>query len=315
MSQRPLRLLLVEDSEADATLLAEMLEDTAQVKWVRSLDAGVRALNEGRFDAILLDLSLPDSHGVESVATMHLFDTETPIVVLTSLDDDAAAFEALRQGAQDYLVKGTMDGRGLLRTVRFAKQRVDMQQHLATQPQGDDSREPVVRAVGCPTGPDMVPALARHVQGLASDQVLYVTFDQPAAVLQRRLKRAGVTGLHFIDVSGQAEQEQGRIYVPDDPRDLEVVALEVERACAALGPASHVIVDSINSLILHHGVDAAAVFCHGLANRLRVLRIDADFVGHRNQEWPYIVDRFSFLDEEALLEAAASEAGPDPSIA
>lgn len=313
----PLKLLLVEDNPADAALIQAMLEgQDLEIDWVQLLDEGVQKMTTQAYDAVLLDLSLPDSKGIESVATTHLFDTETPIIVLTGLDDDDAAFEALRAGAQDYLVKGNIDGTDLVRTVRFARERVQVQRQLATQtPRG--RAEAGIHALACPSGAGMFDAMRPFLENqVTRGPIAYLTFDRPGTIVDGRLKELGIKSkdIHIIDASGQGDADGGRIHAPDDPRDLEALGLEVELACAALGPDTYVLVDSINSMILQHGIEAAAVFSHGLGNRLRVLNIGAAFIGHRNQEWPYILDRFSFVDGELELETVAESLG-DPSVA
>ncbi len=122
-----LRALLIEDNEADARLLKEILADDAaahlELEWVQSLDEGVQHVLNGNFDVVLLDLSLPDSGRDESVSTMHLFDSSTPIVVLSGHADEDASIKAIREGAQDYLVKGEVTADQLVRTVRLAIER------------------------------------------------------------------------------------------------------------------------------------------------------------------------------------------------
>jgi PAS domain S-box-containing protein len=120
-------LLLVEDNPADARLVRELVaeeRDTAgfDVEAVGDLASATALLAEKRFDAVLLDLSLPDSHGTETVATLRRSGAP-PIVVLTGLEDDDAAYDALRKGAQDYLVKGRFDSALLARAIRYAIQR------------------------------------------------------------------------------------------------------------------------------------------------------------------------------------------------
>ncbi len=321
MVRPALHLLLVEDNDGDARLIEAMLDDVdaaVTLEHVRSLDDGVKRLTEGGFDAVLLDLGLPDSQGLDSVATTHLFDTQTPIIVLTGLDDDEAAFDALRVGAQDYLVKGKIDGPGIIRTVRFAQQRAEAQAQLEAQRGSPRARsEARVSALPCPPGNSMVATVVERLahQTEGGRNVLYVSFDRPASVLLERFASHDVPAkaVHFIDVSGESSPTDGPIFTPDDPRDLAAVAVEIENGCAGLGPDTHVIVDSINSMILHHGIEASAVFGHMVANRLRLLGISADFIGHQNQEWPFIMDRFSFLDGE--IKMGGAPAGADPSFA
>lgn len=129
---RPLRLLLVEDNPGDARLLRALLLESAPASWelvhaARLADAEPY-LAAGGIDAVLLDLSLPDAHGLETVARMRALAAELPIVVLTGTDDEALAVQAVQAGAQDYLVKGHADGRLLLRAVRYALERHRLQQ-------------------------------------------------------------------------------------------------------------------------------------------------------------------------------------------
>jgi signal transduction histidine kinase len=134
MNPSPIRLLLVEDNEPDARLLKHTLADVEvesfRVTHVELMADAVRRLARDRFDAILLDLSLPDSRGVQTVARVNAAAPHLPIVVLTGLDNEETGVEAVRQGAQDYLVKGHSDGRLLTRAIRYAMERKQAQEAL-----------------------------------------------------------------------------------------------------------------------------------------------------------------------------------------
>ena len=127
MESSPLKILLVEDNPADADLLQEILEESNETQWslvhVERLKDALQVLNEDHFDAILLDLSLPDKQGVSTVAQTHEAAPDLPIVVLTGLNDRVIALEALRHGAQDYLVKGKIDTNLLLRAIHHGIER------------------------------------------------------------------------------------------------------------------------------------------------------------------------------------------------
>jgi PAS domain S-box-containing protein len=129
----PLRVLLVEDDDAYAALVAaELLAhgDIAVVSRVSTVAASTAALAGRAFDAVLLDLGLPDSEGVHTVQRMHTAAGGVPIVVLTSRDDDGAALESMHHGAEDYLVKSQVDGPALLRSIRHARERAALRRTL-----------------------------------------------------------------------------------------------------------------------------------------------------------------------------------------
>lgn len=121
------RTLLVEDNPGDARLIEEMLGEvgvgTFEPRSATDLAAARALLSEREFDVVLLDLSLPDSHGTETVAAVRGIAPHMPIVVLTCLEDEEVTYDALERGAQDYLVKGQFDPAVLTRTIRYAIRR------------------------------------------------------------------------------------------------------------------------------------------------------------------------------------------------
>ncbi|MDP8964557.1 MAG: ATP-binding protein [Cyanobacteriota bacterium] len=127
MNSVPLKILLVEDNPADADLLQEFLDESDETQWslvhVERLKEALQVLSEDEFDVILLDLSLPDKQGLSTVTQTHEAAPDLPILVLTGLNDRVIALEALRQGAQDYLVKGKIDSNLLVRAIHHAIER------------------------------------------------------------------------------------------------------------------------------------------------------------------------------------------------
>ncbi len=127
MSDSPLKILLVEDNPGDARLLRELVAEVsvAPVDWSHAerLGEALRRAAQEQFDAMLLDLSLPDSHGFETFTKARAELPELPIVVLTGLDDEGLALRTVQEGGQDYLVKGHVTGRELVRTLRYAVER------------------------------------------------------------------------------------------------------------------------------------------------------------------------------------------------
>ncbi len=121
-----MKILLVEDDPASARLIREVLRFSsgAEIAHVERLSVAAESLAQGGFDAILLDLQLPDGCGLEAVQRMRDLAPELPIVVLTGTDDEQMALEAVQAGAQDYMVKGAGITSGLLvRTLRYAIER------------------------------------------------------------------------------------------------------------------------------------------------------------------------------------------------
>jgi signal transduction histidine kinase len=122
-----MRILLIEDNEDDACLMREALtECTApaiDLEWVDRLGSGLTRLAHDSFDAVLLDLSLPDSQGLDTFDKVHTQNPEVPIVVMTGFDDEGTAIQVVQRGAQDYLVKKHLDGDRLVRVLRYAIER------------------------------------------------------------------------------------------------------------------------------------------------------------------------------------------------
>jgi diguanylate cyclase (GGDEF)-like protein/PAS domain S-box-containing protein len=127
-------VLLVEDNTGDARLFREMLNEhgTANIRLVHvdCMKAAERHLADHGVDIILLDLGLPDTQGLEALRRAHAAAPHTPLVVLTGQDDESLAVQALQEGAQDYLVKGQIETRGLPRALRYAVERKIMEEAL-----------------------------------------------------------------------------------------------------------------------------------------------------------------------------------------
>lgn len=128
------KVLLIEDNPGDARLIQLMLADAAgdlfESEAVDRLDAGLKRLAKGGIGIILLDLSLPDSHGLETFTQLHAQAPGLPIIVLSGLNDTNVAVEAVHQGAQDFLVKGQVDGQLLARAMRYAIERKRLTEQL-----------------------------------------------------------------------------------------------------------------------------------------------------------------------------------------
>ena len=130
MTVQHLRILLVEDNPGDARLLREMLSEARESQFTivaaDRVAACLGCLARGDIDLILLDLSLPDSEGLETLRQVQALAPAVPVIVLTGLNDGQLAIQAVREGAQDYLVKGQIDQQVVVRAIRYARERHHM---------------------------------------------------------------------------------------------------------------------------------------------------------------------------------------------
>ncbi len=124
-------ILLVEDNLGDARLLREMFDGQGahfgELTHVDCMNAAEKHLAEHTVDIILLDLGLPDAQGLGAIRRTRAVAPDVPLVVLTGLDDESMAVQALQHGAQDYLIKGQIETRALLRALRYAIERKAME--------------------------------------------------------------------------------------------------------------------------------------------------------------------------------------------
>jgi len=131
---RRVHVLLIEDNPGDARLIELMLAEAGgksfEVRHVERLEEGLRELGSGTIDVVLSDLSVPDSHGLDTFQRLHARAPHVPIIVLSGLNDTTVALSAVHQGAQDYLIKGEVDGQLLARSMRYAIERKRMSEQL-----------------------------------------------------------------------------------------------------------------------------------------------------------------------------------------
>ena len=151
MSPDPLKILLVDDDLQSSLLLQKGLAEASaglfEVAHAERLDEGLRQLEEEAFDAVLLDMSLPDSRGLETFFRLHRACPSVPVVVLTGVDDDALALQAVQAGAQDYLVKGQVGSPLLVRALRYAVERFALHTELEERTAKLRENEEIFRAI------------------------------------------------------------------------------------------------------------------------------------------------------------------------
>jgi PAS domain S-box-containing protein len=129
-----MNILLIEDNPFDCKLTTTYLSETGggllSLETAERLSGGLEVLSKGDIDAVLLDLFLPDSEGIETFSRVHSSFPEVPVIVVTGLDDEALGIQAVRDGAQDYLRKKDLSGELLVRTLRYAVERNQAEEKL-----------------------------------------------------------------------------------------------------------------------------------------------------------------------------------------
>ncbi|MCB0170821.1 MAG: PAS domain S-box protein [Anaerolineae bacterium] len=233
-------VLLIEDNRGDAGLIQQMLTGapiiSLQLRWVDTLSKGLSALDHHPVDAILLDLNLPDSSGLQTFQQVHSAAPHVPIVVLTGFDDDKIAAQALRAGAEDYLVKGNIDDRLLQRAIRYAIERKQFKLELQVAQQ---QQQAIFEAM-----PDFLFRFNRHgdcldVRGPVGK--LWLPFHQwigqpleqlvpseLAAVIQKNinrvfLKNRAVTDEFKFSFNGKVRHLEGRFVICGSDEVLAIV--------------------------------------------------------------------------------------------
>ena len=131
------KVLMVEDEPAVAKMMKEVLENpgtAGEAGFVVEHSTGLRAslerIKKGNFDIVLLDLSLPDSTGYATFKEVHNAAPDLPVVIMTGLADESVAMKAVQEGAQDYLMKGHIDVRSIVRSLHYAIERSQQQEKL-----------------------------------------------------------------------------------------------------------------------------------------------------------------------------------------
>jgi serine phosphatase RsbU (regulator of sigma subunit) len=208
------RVLLIEDNPGDARLIELMLaEDAAslfELEWVDRLGIGLKRLSETEFGLVLADLSLPDSQGLETFLRLHALAPQLPIIVLSGLRDTNIAVHAVHEGAQDFLIKGQVDGQLLVRAMRYAIERKGLTEQLARSTQELRSKNAQLEA-------DF--NMAREIQEVfLPNQYPLIPKDPSAASIALRFSHrylpAAAVGGDFFDVFAISDTAAG-IFICD----------------------------------------------------------------------------------------------------
>lgn len=226
-----MRVLMVEDNPADARLLQIALETDQRSRYeadsVRSVGDALRLLAAYRYDILLLDLTLPDSTGLDSFRRLHDAAPDVPVVILTQNEDDSLAAEAVAAGAQDYLVKGQTNAVLLGRTLRHALER----QRLVNQLRQMDRarREFIAHAAHELRTPlTTIAGMSALIEGRRAD-LGEERFERMLEGILSQSRRAGALAKALLDLS---QVESGDLGLEVQPTDVAGVV----RAAAKASP-------------------------------------------------------------------------------
>lgn len=193
MSKKTVQVLLIEDDPVAAGVFEAQLSADFTTRYeaelVGNLAGGVQRLGETNYDVIVLDLLLPDARGLEALEELVLLETEIPIVVLTSLDDEEVAAKALQSGAQDYLVKGEIHGRLVARSIRYAIERHRLTQALRSMALIDEGTGLYNRRGFSNLAAQTLNTARRRKQGVALISVALEEALKPGAELESGIVR------------------------------------------------------------------------------------------------------------------------------
>jgi signal transduction histidine kinase/DNA-binding response OmpR family regulator len=228
-----IKILVIEDNPGDTCLLVEMLIEAEwgpfDLEQANRLSRGLERLAVGDIDIVLLDLSLPDSHGFDTFVQVQEQVPQVPVIVLSGLDDEAVAIKAVRGGAQDYLVKGEVDGSLLVRAIRYAIERKRAEEALHKYAERLRALRAIDKAILAAWSPEDIAKAALHeVWELVPCQQAAVTmFDhesQEAMVLVTHANGEARAETEIYLPLGEIEclegLEQGKMYVVGDIPDL-----------------------------------------------------------------------------------------------
>jgi diguanylate cyclase (GGDEF)-like protein/PAS domain S-box-containing protein len=311
MNEKTVQVLLVEDSAGDARLLRQMFStekpDSFELTHLLRMSDAEIHLAKGGVDIVLLDMGLPDGHGLETVRRAHAVAPGVPIIVLTGLDDEALAVEAMKEGAQDYLIKGEIDARRLLRSVRYAIERKTMEEALFVEKERAlATLNCIGDAVACtdisgqitflnPVAKEMTGQSLREVAGRPMAEVfriLNATSREPtpnamemAVGLHLRsncilIRRDGFEVPIEVSVSSLHNREgvaTGAVFVVRDVSTVRTMAQQIAHS------SKHDVLTGLpNRLLLNDRVNQAIVLASRHSRKVAVLFLDLDGFKHIN---------------------------------
>lgn len=307
-------LLLVEDNPGDARLLREMFNDQGphqtELRQVATMGEAEQHLADHQVDIILLDLGLPDAQGLEAVRRAHAAAPRAPLVVLTGQDDESLASLALQEGAQDYLIKGQIETRGLLRALRYAVERKIMEEALFVE---KERAEVTLKCIGdgvaCTDIAGNITFLnlvAEKITGWSLDEamgrpmesILHIVDETSRAIVRTPLDIRTDERLANVSTNGiLVRRDQFKIPIENSVapiRDREgnatgavlvfrdVSAAQAMRLQMAHSAEHDFLTGLPNRMLLHDRVDQAIALAERHAKNVAVMFLDLDGFKHIN---------------------------------
>lgn len=263
-------LLLIEDNPIDAALIRTLLR-REDVHWVDRLSSAITEIRERGFKEVILDLNLPDSHGIKTLETIRRIAPFLPVVIVTGVDDPELVREARRAGAADYLVKGNLNAELLTRVVQHAREQFDARAAVAATE-------------------------TRYRSILESLQEGFMMLDPEGRVVH--------VNDHFADLVGRPQSELLRRSIWDlvDPGDAEMVQRYVERRQRGLRDRYDVRMLRPDGTTVRLSVaatplfDATGGYCGAAATFIDIDHESARVIAQREAE-----ERFRSMVEHALI--------------
>ena len=243
MKEKALHVLLVEDNEGDARLLREMFRTekvgSFELTHLLRMSEAMIHLRKGEVDVVLLDLGLPDAHGLDTVRQAHAVAPSVPLIVLTGLDDEALAAEAMKEGAQDYLIKGQIENRALPRALRHAIERHRMQ-----------TETDVIRTQQLQFKDDFLSHVSHELRSPLTAIYQFVTILQDRLAGELNLEQHDYLGIVLRNVN----QLQSMINDLLEVTRVQAGKLAIELQCTAVSDAIAYTVDTLQGAATAKGV-------------------------------------------------------------
>ncbi|MDB5550987.1 MAG: hypothetical protein JWL86_971 [Rhizobium sp.] len=315
MSGGPINtVLLIDDNPGDARLIRELFNVQgsrhAEFTHVECMQEAEHHLGQRTADIILLDLGLPDTHGLAAIRRAHAVAPRIPLVVLTGLDDESLAMQALQEGAQDYLVKGQIETHGLLRALRYAIERKTLEEALFAEKERaqvtlnsiadavictdvlgnisflNSAAEaatgwPLPEAVGWPMG--HIFCVLEGVRDVITSPIIFAAEQDRSMILPAKCNLVRRDGFNIpieysvASINNREGQITGAVVVFRDVSAAQAIALQITHS------AEHDFLTGLpNRMLLHDRLGQAIALAQRRGNSVAVLFLDLDGFKHIN---------------------------------